>query len=77
MPSRFRLHAPLKISDFEQRSVQLIAACALGLAGIVSVQVAPPTRQAVSVFTPARVADAGRPALLPAGVSIRDAKAKR
>lgn len=62
--SRFRLQSPLSISDFEKRSVQLMAACALGLAGIASVQVAPPTRHALSVFTPSRPADAPRPARL-------------
>jgi hypothetical protein len=62
--TRFRLQSPLSISDFEKRSVQLMAACALGLAGIASVQVAPPTRHALSVFTPARQADAPRPARL-------------
>ena len=63
--SRFRLQSPLSISDFEKRSVQLMAACALGLAGLSSVQVAPPTRHALSVFTPSsRQADAPRPALL-------------
>lgn len=54
-----------RLSDFETRSVQLIAACALGLAGIASAQVAPPTRHALSVFTPSsRQADAPRPARL-------------
>jgi len=62
--SRFRLQSPLSISDFEKRSVQLMAACALGLAGIASVQVAPPTRHALSVFTPSRHADVPRPARL-------------
>ncbi|MGQ3115103.1 MAG: hypothetical protein ACT6UH_06610 [Hydrogenophaga sp.] len=72
--SRFRLQSPLSISDFEKRSVQLMAACALGLAGLSSVQVAPPTRHALSAFTPSsRQADTPRPvrlnphtALLPA-----------
>lgn len=59
--SRFRLQSPLSISDFEKRSVQLMAVCALGLAGLSSVQVAPPTRHALSVFTPSsRQADAPR-----------------
>mgnify|MGYP001346192332 CR=1 FL=1 len=63
--SRFRLQSPLSISDFEKRSVQLMAACALGLAGLSSVQVAPPTRHALSVFTPSlRQADAPRPVRL-------------
>lgn len=63
--SRFRLQSPLSISDFEKRSVQLMAACALGLAGLSSVQVAPPTRHALSAFTPSsRQADAPRPARL-------------
>ena len=60
--NRFRLQSPLSISDFEKRSVQLMAACALGLAGIASVQVAPPTRHALSVFTPTRVIHSPRPA---------------
>jgi hypothetical protein len=34
-----------RIADFEARSVQLIAACTLGLAGMASAQVAPPSRQ--------------------------------
>lgn len=63
--SRFRIQSPLSVSDFEQRSVRLIAACALGLAGIVSVQVAPPTRNAISAFTPSRLTDAPGPARLP------------
>ncbi len=62
--SRFRIQSPLSVTHFEQRSVQLIAACALGLAGIVSVQVSPPTRQAMAAFTPSRHADAPRPAQL-------------
>ncbi len=62
--SRFHLQSPLSISDFEKRSVQLVAACALGLAGIAAVQVSPPTRHALSVFTPVRQADAPRPARL-------------
>ena len=62
--SRFRLQSPLSISDFEKRSVQMMAACALGLAGIASVQVSPPTRHALSVFTPSRLADAPRPVRL-------------
>jgi hypothetical protein len=54
-----------RLSDFESRSVQLIAACALGLAGMASAPVAPPTRHALSVFTPSsRQADAPRPARL-------------
>ena len=64
--SRFRLQSPLSISDFEKRSVQLVAACALGLAGIATVQVSPPTRHALSVFTPSRPADAPRPTRLAA-----------
>lgn len=59
--SRFRIQSPLSVSEFEQRSVRLFAACALGLAGIVSVQVAPPTRHAISAFTPSRLTDAPRP----------------
>lgn len=62
--SRFRLQSPLSVTDFEKRSVQLVAACALGLAGLANVQVAPPTRHALSVFTPARLADVPRPARL-------------
>ncbi len=63
--SRFRLQSPLSISAFEQRSVQLMAACALGLAGLSGVQVAPPTRHALNVFTPvSRHADAPRPVRL-------------
>jgi hypothetical protein len=50
-----------RISDFESRSVQLIAACALGLAGIASAQVAPPTRHALNVFTPSRMAHTDGP----------------
>ena len=72
--SRFRLYAPLSISDFEKRSVQLVASCALGLAGIVSVQVTPPTRQALSAFTPSRIADAPRPTRLPQDVPVRIAQ---
>ena len=34
-----------RIADFEARSVQLIAACTLGLAGMASAQIAPPSRQ--------------------------------
>jgi hypothetical protein len=68
--SRFRLQSPLSISDFEKRSVQLMAACALGLAGLSSVQVAPPTRHAVSVFTPSRLVDAAAPARLAHGLPM-------
>jgi len=50
-----------RIADFEARSVQLIAACTLGLAGIASAQVAPPTRHALTVFTPSRMADTDGP----------------
>lgn len=69
--SRFRLQSPLSASEFEKRSVQLMAACALGLAGLSSVQVAPPTRHALSVFTPAaRQADAARPVRLSLNVKL-------
>lgn len=69
--SRFRLQSPLSVSEFEKRSVQLMAACALGLAGLSSVQVAPPTRHALSVFTPAaRQADAPRPVRLGLNVKL-------
>ncbi|QHE83589.1 hypothetical protein [Hydrogenophaga sp. BPS33] len=70
MPSRFRLKSPLSISDFERRSVKLMAACALGLAGIAHVQVAPPTRQAIKSFTPARLADASQPVALSRDVIV-------
>ncbi len=73
--SRFRLQSPLSISDFEKRSVQLMAACALGLAGLSGVQVAPPTRHALSVFTPmSRQADAPRPARLALDVKLLPAR---
>lgn len=69
--SRFRLQSPLSASEFERRSVQLMAACALGLAGLSGVQVAPPTRHALSVFTPAaRQADAPRPVRLGLNVKL-------
>lgn len=70
MPSRFRLKSPLTVSDFERRSVKLMAACALGLAGIAHVQVAPPTRQAMKTFTPARVAEAPIPVALSRDVTV-------
>lgn len=72
-PSRFRIQSPLSlsVSDFEQRSVQIIAACALGLAGIAAVQVAPPTRHAVAVFTPSRLADVESPVRLTRELAIR------
>lgn len=35
-----------RIADFENRSVQLIAACTLGLAGMASAQMASPVRHA-------------------------------
>jgi hypothetical protein len=68
--ARFRLQPPLSISDFEKRSVQLMAACALGLAGIASVQVAPPTRHALNVFTPSRMADTDGPVRLSRELAI-------
>ncbi len=37
-----------RMSHFEARSVQLIAACTLGLAGMASAQTGPPARQASS-----------------------------
>ncbi|WP_066271598.1 hypothetical protein [Hydrogenophaga palleronii] len=37
-----------RLSQFEARSVQLIAACTLGLAGMASAQTGPPARQASS-----------------------------
>ena len=71
-PSRFRIQSPLSssVSDFEQRSVQIIAACALGLAGIAAIPVAPPTRQAVAAFTPSRLADAESPVRLTRELAI-------
>lgn len=67
--SRSRSGAP-RLSDFETRSVQLIAACTLGLAGIASVQVAPPTRHALTVFTPSRMAHTDGPVRLTRELAI-------
>jgi len=53
-----------RLSDFESRSVQLIAACALGLAGMASAQFSPPVRQGSAMFSPSRQGDAPRPARL-------------
>lgn len=53
-----------RLSDFESRSVQLIAACALGLAGMASAQLAPHARQSSSLFSSSRQGDAPRPAHL-------------
>ena len=73
--SRFCLQSPLSLSDFEKRSVQLMAACALGLAGLSSVQVAPPTRHALNVFTPSsRQADAPRPVRLNPNTTLLPAR---
>lgn len=59
-----RSRAAQRLSDFEASSVKLIAACALGLAGLATAQVSPPTRHALSVFTPSRLSDAPRPTRL-------------
>ena len=61
-----RSRAAQRLSDFESSSVKLIAACALGLAGLATAQVSPPTRHALSVFTPSRLSDAPRPTRLDA-----------
>ena len=61
--SRYR-SGTQRLSDFESRSVQLIAACALGLAGIASAQLAPPVRQGSTMSSPSRQGDAPRPARL-------------
>ena len=58
-----------RLSDFESRSVQLIAACALGLAGMASAQFAPSVRQGSTMFSPSRQGDAPRPARLNHDVS--------
>ncbi len=65
MPRSRRIQSPLSVSDFERRSVQLIAACALGLAGMASVQMAPASaRQASALSSPARQGEAPRPVRL-------------
>jgi hypothetical protein len=53
-----------RLSDFESRSVQLIAACALGLAGMASAQYSPPVRQGSTMFSPSRQSDSPRPVRL-------------
>lgn len=60
-----------RMPEFDHRSVKLIATCALGLAGIVGVQVAPPTRQALSAFTPSRMADGAGPVRLTRELVLR------
>lgn len=63
-----------RLSDFETRSVQLIAACALGLAGMASAQLPPNARQSSSMFSPSRQADAPRPARLHHDTSLSPAR---
>jgi hypothetical protein len=61
--SRSRSGAP-RLSHFETRSVQLIAACALGLAGMASAHFASPARQGSTLLSTSRQGDAPRPARL-------------
>ncbi|MGV3727876.1 hypothetical protein [Hydrogenophaga sp.] len=72
-----RSRAAQRLSDFESSSVKLIAACALGLAGLATAQVSPPTRHALSVFTPSRPSDAPRATRLDAAPTSLKAAERR